>query len=306
MTKPNLCIYHGNCADGFTAAWVVRNALGEENCDFFEGKYGESPPIDYHFYKNIYIVDFSYKRNVLDAISKVQLAYGPESKIIIIDHHKTAQEDLKDLNLPNVEVHFDMNHSGAMLTWMYFERTLNPYQAPEVRKDFCNEAPALIKRVEDRDLWRFKFSDTRTIQANIFSHEYTFENWDKLAATSMEKLAAEGEAIERKHFKDIKELLAACQTRATILGHDVPCANLPYIYSSDAGHMMDVGEKFAACYWYTATHCVFSLRSADDGMDVSEIAKQFGGGGHKHAAGFQIPIDVLPGLEANRINLFTV
>lgn len=25
--KP-LCIYHGNCADGFTAAWIVRKALG--------------------------------------------------------------------------------------------------------------------------------------------------------------------------------------------------------------------------------------------------------------------------------------
>lgn len=26
-----------------------------------------------------------------------------------------------------------------------------------------------------------------------------------------------------------------------------------------------------------------------DGVDVSEIAKQYGGGGHRNAAGFQIP-----------------
>ena len=33
----SMCIYHGNCADGFGAAWVVRKALGE--IDFHPGKY---------------------------------------------------------------------------------------------------------------------------------------------------------------------------------------------------------------------------------------------------------------------------
>ena len=30
------------------------------------------------------------------------------------------------------------------------------------------------------------------------------------------------------------------------------------------------------------------LRSTDDGLDVSEIAKQYGGGGHRNAAGFRM------------------
>ena len=34
---------------------------------------------------------------------------------------------------------------------------------------------------------------------------------------------------------------------------------------------------------------VFSLRSTEEGLDVSEIAKQYGGGGHKHASGFRVP-----------------
>jgi len=33
---------------------------------------------------------------------------------------------------------------------------------------------------------------------------------------------------------------------------------------------------------------VFSLRSQEGGIDVSEIAIKFGGGGHKHAAGFKV------------------
>ena len=37
MNTNYMCIYHGNCADGFTAAWVVRKALGEERVEFVPG-----------------------------------------------------------------------------------------------------------------------------------------------------------------------------------------------------------------------------------------------------------------------------
>jgi hypothetical protein len=36
---------------------------------------------------------------------------------------------------------------------------------------------------------------------------------------------------------------------------------------------------------------VFSLRSSANGLDVSEIARSFGGGGHRHAAGFRLSFD---------------
>jgi uncharacterized protein len=78
--------------------------------------------------------------------------------------------------------------------------------------------------------------------------------------------------------------------RMNIGGHNVPVANLPYTLSSDAGHLMGKGEPFAACYMDDPTGRTFSLRSAPDGIDVSEIAKNYGGGGHKHAAGFKVPI----------------
>ena len=38
-----LCIYHGNCADGFTSAWVVRQAF-HGDVDFHAGVYQEPPP----------------------------------------------------------------------------------------------------------------------------------------------------------------------------------------------------------------------------------------------------------------------
>ena len=68
----------------------------------------------------------------------------------------------------------------------------------------------------------------------------------------------------------------------------MPVANLPYTLTSDAGHLLANGEPFAACYWDTPTGRVFSLRSTDDGLDVSEIAKKYGGGGHRNASGFRV------------------
>ena len=86
-----------------------------------------------------------------------------------------------------------------------------------------------------------------------------------------------------------QQLRRRLQRRMVIAGHDVPTASLPYTLTSDAGHLMAQGEPFAACYWDTDEHRCFSLRATDDGMDVSEIAAQYGGGGHAKAAGFKVP-----------------
>lgn len=97
----------------------------------------------------------------------------------------------------------------------------------------------------------------------------------------------------RAQQKDIRQALAGAKRRCVIDGHDVPCANLPYLWASEAGNIMTVGEPFAAVYHDTKDgKRAFSLRSTDAGEDVSLIAAKFGGGGHRNAAGFSIDLDV--------------
>ena len=272
----SMCIYHGNCADGFGAAWVVRKALGE--IEFHPGNYQEPPPDVTG--KDVVMVDFTYKRPVLLGMAE------KANSILILDHHKTAAEDLIDLPA-NVTAKFDMNRSGAMLAWDHF---------------FVGEIPPpLLLHIEDRDLWRFALQNTRQIQANVFSFPYDFQVWDTLMATAPAALAAEGEAIERKHFKDIRELLGVTTREMVIGGHRVPVANLPYTMSSDAGHELAKGRPFAACYWDTPDGRVFSLRSNDDGVDVAEVAKQYGGGGHRNAAGFSVPYAIAAAFELSGV-----
>jgi oligoribonuclease NrnB/cAMP/cGMP phosphodiesterase (DHH superfamily) len=290
-----LCIYHCNCADGFGAAWAVRHALGADNVEFHAGIYQDPPPDAIG--RNVLIVDFSYKRAVIEEMASTART------IVILDHHKSAAEDLSGFPAPigsvvheypelifdnysgtgNIHTIFDMERSGAGLAWDFF----HPGQP----------RPKLINHLEDRDLWRFRLSGTREIQAAVFSYPYDFDVWDRLMFGNLDDLFREGEAIERKHHKDIAELVAVCRRRMLIGGHNVPVASLPYTLSSDAGHLMGRGEPFAACYWDTPDGRVFSLRSADDGLDVSAIAKLYGGGGHQHAAGFRVPFARLGELE---------
>lgn len=300
--KP-LCIYHGNCADGFGAAWAVRYALGDGKVDFHPGVYQDPPPDVTG--RDVIMVDFSYKRSMLLDIR------ARARSILILDHHKSAAQDLLggegfvdlhtysgklgwDRHLANVYQDncegipfapiytlFDMDRSGAGLAWDFF---------------VGGSRPPLLDHIEDRDLWRFKLDSTREIQAVVFSHPYDFNVWDDLVARSQAdadwgQMAAEGAAIERKHHKDVAELVKVCKRRLVIGGQAVWAASLPYTLTSDAGHLMAEGsEPFAACYWDTPEGRVFSLRSREGGADVSEIAKQYGGGGHKNAAGFRVPL----------------
>ena len=298
IQRKTMCIYHGNCADGFGAAWVVRKALGSD-VEFVAGIYGQEPPDVAG--KDVVIVDFSYKYDILAALAR------KANSVIVLDHHKSAAEDLarfesfhagveedtrrddgatllgwktahvmaNSQNGPTIACCFDMNRSGAMLAWDHYF----PNQEP----------PQLLRHIEDRDLWLFKLEGTREIQANLFSYPYDFEVWDQLMAADVLTLVTDGAAIERKHHKDVAELVGVTKRRLKIGGFDVPVASLPYTLTSDAGHLMAQGEPFAACYWDTPTGRVFSLRSTDEGIDVSEIASQYGGGGHRNASGFRVP-----------------
>lgn len=268
MKKP-LCIYHGNCADGFGAAWVF-SRWGGLDYDFHAGVY-QNPPPDVEG-RDVYLVDFSYKLSVVEEIRE------KATRVVLIDHHKTAIEDLAPLiESHRIEALVNLGKSGATLAWEWFHGFSTA------------DMPQLLRHIEDRDLWRFALNGTREIQANVFSHPYDFELWDRLMEQPVESLIAEGRAIERKHFKDIGELLGVVTRRMVIGGHNVPIANLPYTLTSDAGHQLAAkGEPFAGCYWDTPEGRVFSLRSTEAGLDVSEIAKQYGGGGHRNASGFRV------------------
>ena len=264
-----LCIYHGNCPDGFASAWVVRKALGKQ-VTFYAGIHQQRPP-DVKG-RHVLLVDFSYKKDVIEEMLQTALS------ITILDHHISAMNELVSLLTDKtIDGIFDINKSGAMLTWDWFY--------PDV------DAPELIKFIQDRDLWQFKLEGTRNITTGLSSYAYDFDIWDKFMGynlSELKELKKDGVAIERKLQKDITNLISTGVRRMMIAGYNVPVLNVSSTYISDVGNILAKDEPFAACYWDHADGRSFSLRSTEKGVDVSEVALQYGGGGHERAAGFTI------------------
>jgi len=275
---PPLCIYHRHCPDGFAAAWVVRRVFHGE-VEFLPASYGDAPPDVTG--RDVFIVDFSYSRHELETMA------AQAGCLTILDHHISAREAITDL--PGAITWFSLGLSGAMLAWRYFFHD--------------QAAPQLLRHIEDRDLWLFHLEETRAVMAGLLSHPYDFGIYDFwMSQRSLAPLAADGQAILRQRKRDLDELLPSV-TRPTIIGgHNVPAANLPPTMASDAGHILAKHQPFAATYSDGPGFRKFSLRSSSpDGLDVAAIARLYGGGGHRHAAGFRIRLEDVPLMERGRI-----
>lgn len=256
-----ICIYHKNCADGFGAAWVVRQAINEE-IEFIAAQHGENPPDVTG--QNVIIVDFSYSRDALIQMNK------DASSLQVIDHHRTAQQNCEGLDFAL----FDMNYCGAILTWKYF---------------YGNQTvPQLLWYIQDRDLWTWKLPKSREVSAALRSYPFDFDLWDYfITQDGLSKLMIEGEAILRYQQQQVNIALSQKYELIEIGEYKVPCLNSTHLISEIANELCK-GYPFAACYFDTDDKRVFSLRSDENGIDVSQIAKQYGGGGHPRAAGFTI------------------
>lgn len=290
MSNPNpLVIYHANCRDGFTAAWVAWQALGQD-CEFLPYSYGQFPPSCDG--RVVYILDFSFSRPLM-----LKILYLAK-KVVVLDHHKTAEEALAGLaeaftpteGSEPPEIRFDVTKSGAMLAWEYFFPGTNP--------------PNLVRYVQDRDLWSWKLDFSRQVNAYIESVPMDFDHWQMLSkkmgygpSDGPTREVVDNGFVILDYKAQLIESICASASEVTILGHRVMAVNTSVFFSEVAGQL-SIGRPFGAAYWVRQDGITqWSLRSEPDGLDVSEIAKAHGGGGHKHAAGFQgDPIPMYPKL----------
>ena len=265
---PTLCIFHANCNDGFASALAVW--MKYPNIEFAGVIYGAEPPdCKYH---DVIMVDFSYKHDTMKKIIK------KAKSVTVLDHHKTAEKEIASLlESGDVQGIFDMNHSGAVLTWNYF----HPSQP----------IPEFFLHIEDRDLWKFDIHGTKEIHAALGCYPFDFNIWQSLLYKVPEHKDI-GLHVLAKEKKEISQAVKSTLHKKQLGGYEVYIANLPGIWASDGCHIMcemeNFSNKFAASYYDKENVRCYSLRSISD-FDVSKIAEKYGGGGHKNAAGFEIP-----------------
>lgn len=273
--QPPLVIFHSNCLDGFGSAYAAYvHFVVKQNVEatFIPAVHGEAPPDATG--RTVYILDYAYKRAAM-----TQLCQQAE-RVIVLDHHISALEDLAGLDQEhaNLELHFDMERSGAMMAWEYFN---------------SEPAPLLIACVQDRDLWRYDIAISYDVNAALMAHPFTFAGWHQWASdeAALQALVAEGKAINLYRQQMIEQHRRGAVV-GSIAGFQVPIINCPRAIVSELLGELAKGQPFAAGYTDRGTRRSWSLRSDENGEDVARIAALFGGGGHKRAAGFvsEVPL----------------
>ncbi len=286
---PILVVYHKNCHDGLLAAFTVwkfykerLNTIDsnmEPAIEFIQVQPGTEAPNTSG--KIVYILDVIFSKEALlkmieDAIS-----------ILIIDHHETSEEILSQI--PDTCKIFDKTECAATLTWQNFYPEISP--------------PLLYYYVKSRDLFlkdrEFvnEFHMAFDIAIRDTSNEFNFQRvLPYLDDTSISGLINIGKvlngyqqslilkAIKNISFSVIKltsgKLCIVGYINSTLLSNDIAAACLeeyPFI-------------DFCACFYIDPSNSItqFQLRSTDEREDVSIIAREHGGGGHRNAAGMRL------------------
>lgn len=261
--RPTHVIYHGNCYDGFGAAFAVWQRFPDAK--YIPALYSDSVP-DLPSDAEVLICDFSYKRPVLLALK------ASVKNLMVLDHHKTAQAELEGLDF----VHFDMSKSGSVLAYEW----VHP-QTPYI--------PIFFLYLQDRDLWQFKLEGSHAVHAALTSYPFEFEVWSKLSQSTTD-LVAEG-CVVLRHINQLVDLVTAKPMFLSVVGYTVPVVNCCFAFSEMPHALCKKypDYPFDAYYYDRAGIRQWGLRSIGD-FDVSVLAKKMGGGGHKNAAGFEVKL----------------
>lgn len=272
------CFYH-NDMDGKCAGAIVykfykldRDYTEEtcEECEFISINYKDDFPFDtIKPCETIVIVDFS-----LQKLGDFEKLLEITDNVIWIDHHKTAIEKYGNLNLRGIR---EVGTAGCELTWRFF------YPNTPI--------PEVVKLLGDYDIWAFKFGNTTNqLQTGIRLYDTNPEsdNWLRWLDTGyrpQEEIEA-GEIVLKYRNNYYTDLIKSWSFFTEFEGYKVVACNA----GSASSQLFDsVSEDYDIMmpFVFDGKQWTVSLYTTKPEIDVSEIAKKYGGGGHKKAAGFQ-------------------
>jgi oligoribonuclease NrnB/cAMP/cGMP phosphodiesterase (DHH superfamily) len=271
------CYFHAGCPDGFGAAWSVWKAWGD-GARYVPRGHESDPPRRPHVGGTVVFVDIAPDNQYLRQLAE------DAAHVVVLDHHLTARERYQaDPGVENVmedgghRVVFDLAHSGAVLAWRHFHPG-----AP---------TPPLLAYVQDQDLWQWALPRSEEVNAAIGAHERVFAVWDALAARTPDELAREGEPILRAQRAELLRVLQNVHP-VMVANHRVEAVNAQQ-NRSHLGHELAkraaFGHPIGLVYRVTGRQVDASIYSIGE-VDVSAIARRYGGGGHRNASGFSVPL----------------
>jgi oligoribonuclease NrnB/cAMP/cGMP phosphodiesterase (DHH superfamily) len=306
---------HGSCPDGFVAAMIAKRRYPEAEVIFLDHGADHTENLKKAEGKDVLMLDFSLRtREENDALAA-------SAKLLrILDHHKSAREVLEGAPYAI----FDMKRSGAGLAWDYLfgkdsPTCLNTQEQKEYLEAansswsyFSDARPWYVDYTEARDLWKWEsFPNSRAVCAYLGTLPFEFGEWQHLDHMDVTQAAQLGQGAKAHIDHYVRE--AVKQGQYGILdGNSVEVLNVCYLNCSEVGNELckDPRVQYSMTWFERGDGMIqFSLRSIGD-FDVSEVAKKYGGGGHRNAAGFQVSlaegrrlVDVILGREVEPVTL---
>ena len=259
----NCVIYHADCTDGFGSAYSAWKLLGNR-AEYHACKHGQIPPDVKD--KVVVILDFSFD----NATTKKMITEAKE--LLVIDHHKSAVVELHDIS----NTLFDMNKSGATLAWEFFHPG--------------KEAPKFIQYITDRDLWKWELPYSKEFSAAFDMVPFEFEEFAKFEDDSVFDDAVKRGSYILAYSKSVVKKVCAKASSRKMGGKDIMVVNASH-WMSEIGARLSPDCDFAMIWYYDHNDKIIkvSLRAFHEYIDVSDVSKKFGGGGHRKAAGFTLP-----------------
>ncbi len=301
--KKTICIYHRKDLDGWMSAAIVKHWHegrdsyedgSKDSLDYFGYHYGDPIP-DLSEYDMVIMVDVSFPKKEMRKIYS-RLNYN----FIWLDHHVSAIKE----NSPVPYAGLTYTHKAACeITWEYLfpndkmpeiVRLLGRYDCfghkgtDEEQKvlEFQYGARSVINDYEKAYKWLIDSIGFYNYKDGVQSPEKKI--WE-MGGYVYQYLCVEAKQIYNNGF-EIKFGVPAKLNDPNIYKEGCfICINRERFNPINFGidYHKD-GYDGAACFWYQNDMWEFSLYNDNGQVDVSKIAKRYGGGGHKGAAGFII------------------
>ena len=288
-----------NDLDGYSAGYIVLQHFGKENCDIEHFNYDREPAIEkYGEGDTVVITDYSLSN---DQYRQILAQIGETGDLIWLDHHITAINRYLEENGLYLQGLRSTKWCGAALAWFYF----NDFDTEDVEnipyEELVEKLPLWLRLVDAWDTWKTNSTYRRNAELlNLaLCNDLSMENINKIAKDvkiysanllrpiNTGKMYEQYKNIWSKQFRD-KYMFIENDVPGKQFGTDrdlkvailnIGCANSTFF-----------GEYINECdvcmtFCYNGKQFVISVYSNKDDVDCSLFAKNYGGGGHKGAAG---------------------
>ena len=294
------CFYHSADLDGHCSGAIVKHKHPE--CEMFGINYGDKFPWDkIKMGETVFMVDFSLQPfDDMETLNSM-------CKLIWIDHHRTAIDEAHKRKFLAFEQVLEVGKAACELCWEFCHpSTHSGRQHPpcELRWEFCHpgvHTPIGVYWLGRYDVWDH-------VNPHVLPFQYGMRSYDTLPSSPVwddvfqgnsrfiSECLHNGRAILRYIQKTDRVYAESCAFETRIKEIPAIAVNKGLANSKLFDGIWDVKKYPIAMtfVWRNDEWTVSLYTTEETGIDVSEIARSFGGGGHKCAAGFQcnrLPFD---------------